>query len=69
MRDGDKITCPICDGPEAHVQCDEADVGVGVIVGNVAIECKLCGFIMQCDECFEWVGPGDTHGCWQEEGE
>lgn len=58
--------CPVCSENTCELDCDEVDVGVGVIQGNWRGLCKNCGEMYLCD-CGAWVGQAedgsDLHKC------
>jgi len=43
--------CPKCRAESAHTDCDEVDVGIGVITGNHCYECPTHG-----EFCFHHSG-------------
>jgi hypothetical protein len=54
------VDCPVCGMHGAMAICDEADVGVGIITGNHAAECKNCGMVWEC-KCGLWLSEGHDH--------
>jgi hypothetical protein len=55
----DHTTCPLCNSPGFLPDCDEVDIGVGVIEGNLRGCCTACREVAQCEVCGEWISDTD----------
>jgi hypothetical protein len=52
--------CPICGDKGFQPDCNEVDIGVGVIEGNLRGVCRQCGDVCQC-ECGMWLNRDSDH--------
>jgi hypothetical protein len=60
----DETTCPMCRSPGFLPDCDEVDIGVGVLEGNLRGQCGACGEVAKCSTCGEWLSSSDPpHQC------
>jgi hypothetical protein len=56
-----ETNCPICGSNEFYLDCDEVDIGIGILEGNFRGMCKQCGEVYPCSFCGIWLSQDSDH--------